>query len=214
MNKISINTGKSRTFIKRVALSNNISIKTLPRELTLEVNEKALLLGFRGFNRKEIAKRCGLSVGCVEQILSSKKQLVSWRKKCRYESKRRRCQLTIIKHMRENPSHIKQEVKKACYREFHWLYRNEKKWLNQNLPIPTKPQYRYKVDWENRDKQTASKIKAFLARQIGPISLSKLDMHLGGHDWMIKNKHRMPKSMAMHSYYNTNQLQLKLIKDA
>lgn len=71
MAEASRRTGKSRCFIKALAIRSNISLNLRPRKITVSVKENILLLAQKGFHRKEIARRWGVSVGSVETLISS-----------------------------------------------------------------------------------------------------------------------------------------------
>ncbi|WP_407083853.1 TnsD family Tn7-like transposition protein [Photobacterium leiognathi] len=79
-----------------------------------------------------------MSSGAVEQIISSEKGLASWRKQCRFESRRRCHRVCIIRYRQKYPLTIRKEIKKNCYASFMWLYKHDHQWLECNLPPPTK----------------------------------------------------------------------------
>ncbi|MFK3873745.1 TniQ family protein, partial [Pseudoalteromonas rhizosphaerae] len=83
-------TGKSRCYIKALALKLNIPVNLKPRYITESIRRGVLLLAKKGFHRKMIAAHFQISSGSVEQIISSEPSLVKNRKQFRYESKRRR----------------------------------------------------------------------------------------------------------------------------
>ena len=124
--------GKSRSYVKLVALQAGIySI------LTPAISNKVIRLAYKGFHRIEIARRLSISNGSVEMLISSVDGLVQWRKRCRYESKRRRCKWKVLKHLRENPLCTRKDIKQDCYAAFHWLYIHEKSWSESVLPYPS-----------------------------------------------------------------------------
>lgn len=190
-------TGKSRCYLKALALKNSIPIALKPRVITEKVTSYVISMAYKGFHRTAIAKELQISTGSVEQIISIEEGLVEKRKQFKYQSKRRRCKATILRAIRDNPSAIKQEIKNCCYAAFHWLYAHERSWLNNILPVPTKPKVHSKVDWKKRDLELAIKVESMLLKSKAVISRTKLDKAIGGHGWLIKYANKLPVTMAV-----------------
>ncbi|MFK3866320.1 TnsD family Tn7-like transposition protein [Pseudoalteromonas rhizosphaerae] len=188
-------TGKSRCYIKALAMKNNIPVELKPKVITESLICAVLKMAYKGFHRKVMATQFQISTGSVEQIISSEEGLVEKRKQFRYQSKRRKYKATILRAIRDNPSAIKQEIKKHCYAAFHWLYANERIWLNATLPPPTKPIVRSKVDWDKRDFELALEVKAIMCMTKGTITRTKLDKALGGHGWLTRYANRLPETI-------------------
>ncbi|MGB5853751.1 MAG: TnsD family Tn7-like transposition protein [Oceanisphaera sp.] len=132
-------TGKSRCYLKRLALLNAIPITTKPRALTEECKQCILRLAHAGVHRKAISKRCSIGIGSVEQVVSSTHGMVERRKLCHWESKRRRCRVKILRYRQSYPKAIRQQIKVQCNAEFFWLYLNDRGWLEAVLPKSKKP---------------------------------------------------------------------------
>ncbi|VDL35294.1 hypothetical protein BANRA_04443 [Escherichia coli] len=97
-------TGKSRCYLRRLALLNDIPLKLKPKKLTGECQKRIIGLAYAGMHRKAISERCGIGIGSVEQVISSQPGLVEHRKRCHWESKRRRCRLEIAKYLKSHRS--------------------------------------------------------------------------------------------------------------
>ncbi|HDL6976182.1 TPA: hypothetical protein PXM11_003300 [Yersinia enterocolitica] len=67
-------------------------------------------LARKGFHRKEIARRFNISKGSVEIIISTTNGLVDFRKKCKFESKRRSYKCQIIRFIQNNPYACRQDI--------------------------------------------------------------------------------------------------------
>ncbi len=132
-------TGKSRSYLKRIALLNGVPIKLKPRMLTNGIKDKIIKLATLSMHRKSISEICGVGIGSVEQVISSKNGLVEWRKRCHFESKRRRCRLELLRYVAVNSSSLRRDIKSKCNAAFFWLYHHDKKWLEGILPQATKP---------------------------------------------------------------------------
>ncbi|MEF1300628.1 TnsD family Tn7-like transposition protein [Vibrio owensii] len=132
-------TGKSRCYLKRIALKHGVPINLKPRMLTDSIKGKIIELATLSMHRKSISKICGVGIGSVEQVISSKSGLVEWRKRCHFESKRRRYRLELLRYVTVNTSSLRQDIKSKCNAAFFWLYHHDKKWLEEILPQATKP---------------------------------------------------------------------------
>lgn len=199
MASISRITGKSRCYIKALALRLNIRINLKPRYITESIKQEVLNLAKRGFHRKAIATLFKISSGSVEQIISSEPSIVANRKLFKYESKRRKYKAIILRFIKYHPSAIRQKIKNNCYAAFHWLYVNEKAWLESIQPPPSKLKPKPKIDWKKRDRILAMKVRITVNSAKSAISRSQLDEKLGGHGWLIRYQHKLPETMA--EYY-------------
>jgi hypothetical protein len=187
--------GKSRCYVKSVAMKRNIPFQKKPYILTDETIKQIVVMAYKGFHRRTIARNYHISTGSVEQIISSEPGLVEKRRRYKFEAKRRRYKAQILRTLKQQPLAIKQEIKKACYAAFHWLYAHEKAWLNLTLPSPTKPIVRSKVNWEKRDIELAPQVSNIMHNINGAISRAELDKAIGGHGWLIRMKHKLPITM-------------------
>ncbi|MBF38326.1 TnsD family Tn7-like transposition protein [Idiomarina sp. UBA4520] len=139
LNKIQKITGKSRCYLKRLALLNNIPIKLRPRKLSIDCINNVLRLARHGMSRKVIAKLCCIGIGSVEQIISSEPGLAEHRRHLRRESKRRQCKLSILNYKSLNPRAARKDFQRNCNQAYYWFYKNDRNWLEKVLPEPTKP---------------------------------------------------------------------------
>ncbi|MDD7795899.1 TnsD family Tn7-like transposition protein [Clostridium sp. 'White wine YQ'] len=103
---------------------------------------------------------------------------------------------SIIKFMEKNPCMTISSIRLNRYKEFAWLYKNDRDWLHDNLPEPRRNRHKEynKVDWEKRDnillmllkndynsikrsQETVRITKTLLGRRVGKLSYieKKLD---------------------------------------
>ena len=195
--EISRLTEKSRCYLKGLAMAESIPIKIRPYILKDKVITDIIARAYKGFHRKAIANSFHISTGSVEQIISSEQGLVKKRKRYKFESKRRRYKAQILRALREKPLAMKQEIKDVCSAAFHWLYTHERTWLNSTLPKPTNPVVRSKINWAERDRKLAPKVRTIILKFKGVISRAKLDKEIGGHGWIIRMQHKLPITMAV-----------------
>lgn len=142
--QISRDIGKSRCYIKRIASLHGVPVNIKPKLLTPQVIAAIFELAYKGFHRREIARRCEVGVGSVEQIISNTLGLVQRRKKCHFQSVRRKNRYILLNYLASHPESLRKDVKQNCSPAFFWLYLNDKKWLEGELPKPTKPMGRHK----------------------------------------------------------------------
>lgn len=138
-------TGKSRCYLRRLALLNDIPLELKPKKLTGECQKRIIELAYGGMHRKAISERCSIGIGSVEQVISSQSGLVEHRKRCHWESKRRRCRFEIAKYLKSHPRALRRDCKAQCNAAFFWLYLNDPIWLEASLPTAQKPKGRYIV---------------------------------------------------------------------
>lgn len=185
-------SGKSRTYLKLLAIQEGIPINLSPKVLTKEIKDKIAYIAKLGFHRRVIAKSFNVSEGSIEQVISSVEGLVEHRKKCKFESKRRRYKAEILRALSSNPWASKEHIKQNHYAAFHWLYRHERKWLNQKLPLPQKPKQNPRVDWQKRDKEVHKDLQKILQITQESFSNYQLDKLLGGHGWLTRKLDKLP----------------------
>ncbi|NBA16102.1 TnsD family Tn7-like transposition protein [Aeromonas caviae] len=144
-------TGKSRCYLKRLASLHRIPLNLKPKTLTQEINGQIVQLARKGIHRKSIAQQCGIGIGSVEQVISSEPGLVEWRRRCHWESKRRRCFAQIARFRQQHPKAIRQEIKTQCKAAYSWLYLNDRGLFDDILPKPLKAVGRAYLGYEGLD---------------------------------------------------------------
>lgn len=198
--EVSRKTGWSVSYLKRLAGLNNIEVLREPILLTRENQAIELKMAWKGFHQRIIASKFGVSIGAIEMLISSESGLVGYRKKCKYESKRRRYKVEILRAVMKSPRWIRQQIKTNHSSAYFWLFSNEKGWFNQNLPKATAPICNPKVNWQARDSELAKTVSEILSVSNQKMSLTKLEQIISYHG-LIKNKHRLPKTMKIYDNY-------------
>ena len=113
MAEVSRITGKSRCFLKVLAMKNNIPIVLKPKVITEEVISGFISMAYKGFHRKAIAKEFQVSTGSVEQIISSEEGLVEKRKQFKHQSKRRRYKVLILRILKKIHWQLGKKLKRS-----------------------------------------------------------------------------------------------------
>ncbi|MCY6957426.1 TnsD family transposase [Clostridium brassicae] len=99
-----------------------------------------------------------------------------------------------------NPTATRTEIRNMCKKEYMYLYRNDKKWLEDNLPLKSKSINRNKkVDWDKRDIEFVALIKVKykeLLSKDSPIRITKssIGKSAGILVTLEKNINKLPKT--------------------
>lgn len=94
-------------------------------------------------------------IGCDNLVHSNMKiQHSSGNGKIRF-TKEENYKKNITKFIDDNPSVSIKTIRQNNYKEYSWLYRNDREWLNRNLPKPSKIKKieSKRVDWGARDSE-------------------------------------------------------------
>jgi hypothetical protein len=87
----------------------------------------------------------------------------------------------IVEMVKEYPDYCRQQIRDKFKKQYIYLYRHDKDWLNNNLPRSIlngekNVNNRYKVDWMKRDKELVQKVKIIheeLLKLEKPIRITK-----------------------------------------
>lgn len=192
MAEVSRQVGKSRCYVKGIALKHQIPVNLRPKVITKALKQDVIEMARKGFHRQVIATKHQVSTGSIELIISTTKGLVEWRKLCKHQSMSRRYKAQITRYLLTQPQATIQNVKTDCEAAFFWLYTHQKDWLDSCLPAPQKVQHVDRVDWEKRDKEFSKLVAQILSNSNHKLSRTELDRALGGHGWLISKKKKLP----------------------
>jgi|TARA_B100000700_G_scaffold92408_1_gene104356 transposase len=141
LNQVSKIIHKSRTYVKSVALRAGITDRFNPKRIDQTMRNKIVAMAYKGWHRRFIAKTFSVSEGSVEMIISSIPELVKYRKRCKYESKRRSYRVEILRFIDNNADCIRQDIFDNCNAAAHWLFGNDRGWYDENMPAPLLPKF-------------------------------------------------------------------------
>jgi len=100
----------------------------------------------------------------------------------RFEDRRETKRQHFISIQSENPNSTRVQLQEKCGRLYTWLYRNDRDWFIQRLPLRRrcgKPARR--IDWELRDYEIAAKVlQVAIERKRHPESLKRITTSLLG----------------------------------
>ncbi|WP_447067191.1 TnsD family Tn7-like transposition protein [Vibrio alginolyticus] len=197
MAAVSREIGKSRCYVKSIALKNRLPVNLKPKKITKSLKASVVKWAVKGFHREVISKMHHISSGSVEQIISTTVGLVELRKRCKVDSLRRRYRCQILRFVVSNPTANRQGIKSACEAAFYWLYNHECNWLESVLPEPTETQLVDKVDWRQRDNELLELVNEHLLTSTCRVSRTELDRMLGGHGWLTSKIAKLPKTKEL-----------------
>ena len=198
MAEVSRQVGKSRCYVKAVALKHQISVNLRPRVITEAFKQSVIDMARKGFHRQVIAKKHQVSTGSIELIISTTEGLVGWRKLCKYQSMSRRYKAQITRFLLTQPQATIQNVKVDCEAAFFWLYNHQKDWLDSRLPAPQKAIHIDRVDWKHRDIELSRKVTTLFSCPNTTLNRTQLDLLLGGHGWLyLPTLSNLPKTKQL-----------------
>ncbi len=196
MREISRRMKVSVGFIKQLAKRKGIAVDERRQFITADMQRNIIDLAIAGIDRKLIASKFGISVGAVEQLIQSVRGLSVWRQYLRMLSKRnearKRLKCAIGMHLNLSRT----EIRKQVPQEYALLYKYDKTWLLEALPITSKRQYHGYKQWLNRDQTLLPKLKKAIRGNIcsqGVVpSQYELDKAFGRHGWFTRSFEKMP----------------------
>lgn len=197
MAEVSRQVGKSRCYVKSVALKHQIPVNLRPKVITEALKQDVIDMARKGFHRQVIARKHQVSTGSIEVIISTTEGLVEWRKLCKHQSMSRRYKAQITRYLLVQPLATIQHVKTACEAAFFWLYLYQHDWLECHLPEPKKTEHRDRVDWGKRDIELASLVQQTLNELSEPIYRTELERILGCHGWLTAKKGKLHKTLLI-----------------
>lgn len=203
MAEVSRQIGKSRCYVKGVALKHQIPVNLRPKVITEAFKQSVIDMAHKGFHRQVIARMHQVSTGSIEVIISATEGLVEWRKLCKHQSMSRRYKAEITRFLLTQPQATIKNVKTDCEAAFFWLYNHQKDWLDHCLPEPQKVQHVNRVDWVQRDKELSKQVAQILYNSDRKLSRTELDRALGGHGWLTSKKKKLPRTLnVITKFYN------------
>jgi hypothetical protein len=122
-----------------------------------------------------------------------------------YFKKKEFHQSKIIKLLKQEPNLLRKQIYRRMPSSYQWIIRNEKDWLETNLPKPYRRRIN-RIDWDKRDSEiyikTLGVIKDILENNIPEkISAYALSKHVK-YNISRENLTKMPKTKALIEKYS------------
>ncbi|GEM_PF-5406504 len=116
----------------------------------------------------------------------------------------RKHQSRIINAIKSNPSAKRQDIRGACCAAYYYLYNNDRKWFEENMPRKIKARCNGKVDWGERDLELSVVVEGYLSGARRLVSLNELDKAVSGRRWLTRYRHRMPICFSLYLEWLVN----------
>jgi hypothetical protein len=125
---------RSVIYVKKLAIQNNIPVKT--RAKRIFGADIALIVGLLkdGVKTQQIASEVDYSVGAVEQVLSQHPGLVKKRHQMRFNAQCHKHQSCILRALAEHPEYHRGDFQREYRASYSWLFKHDKEWLYSVLP--------------------------------------------------------------------------------
>lgn len=123
----------------------------------------------------------------------------------------------LIKGIRQYPSYSRTQIRKCFPKEYMYLYRHDKKWLFEQLPIiQEKKNNKAIVDWASRDREYCNKVEELYKELIEldkpvRITISNIGKRLGILSNLEKHLDKLPqtKKLLSETTESTQQFQIR-----
>lgn len=131
---VSARCKRSVIYVKKLAIQNNIPVKT--RAKRIFGADIALIVGLLkdGVKTQQIAREVDYSVGAVEQVLSQHPSLVEQRHQMRFNAQCHKHQNFILQALAEHPEYHRGDFQRECRASYSWLFKHDKEWLYSVMP--------------------------------------------------------------------------------
>jgi predicted DNA-binding protein YlxM (UPF0122 family) len=208
MREISRRVNLSVCAIKSLAKRHHIRLDERRQFITVDIENKVIEEAIDGQYRNDIAIKYEISEGAVEQIIQSVEALSLWRQYLRMYNKRNEMREELTYTLKLFPNASRKDIRSHASRSFIWLFKFDKKWLNNALPpkLPRK-YYGYKL-WSKRDDEFLPKMTSFLNEQIQNTSvvptLTAVDKYFGGHGWFTRSIEKLPRCKSAYEIFIKN----------
>lgn len=128
----------------------------------------------------------------------------------------------ILRYKKEHPKSTRNQLRKYLKKQYSWFYRNDRKWLINNLPVQSKTNKTIttqRVDWGKRDDTICAKLEETyinLIRGNARIRITKslLGCRLGISAMIYYNLNKLPKTehYLKHVVESVEKFQIRRVK--
>ena len=194
MEQVSLQTGKSRCYIRRRCELAGVVHQTNNNGYDESVKHAVLIQAQIGRHRQDIADNLGVGIGYVEQVISNSVGLSQWRATLRVLKR-----VNVSSHELQqarilHPSWIRKELKAKHSKAFFCLYHHNRALLESILPAKTKPTVS-PHDWSSEDDRLYQAISSL--KDISSMSFTNITQSVRDRGHLRKNIDQLPKSRAL-----------------
>jgi hypothetical protein len=188
-------TQLSAAMIINIANEHGIPVPRRPKFLTVIDRQRILSLAQGNDSLSEISAKLGFHEVTICKIIEETPQLVATRKAARVAARQLHHRTLLSNYLGANPQDTKTKIRAACYRSWTWLYRHDKKWLENTLPKP-KINGRTRKDRSKRDEPFAGRIDQILSKTKHPLTLTELRRQAELHHRIYDELEELPQTRA------------------
>lgn len=209
-NCIESKTGKSRCYIKRISELNKINHQSNSMAFPESIRRQVLIKAFYGIHREEIASLLSVSVGYVEQVISSEPMMSEWRKHLRIRKHVLSAYRELETIRKANPLWCRTRVRKNAQSAYFTLYNNDKSLIDKVMPQKTRPSTPPK-NWQEEDERILQILKGL--NDLCAMSLCEIGRRVNDHGNLRRRISKLPKSamfLAKHGKLKKHQINLTI----
>lgn len=141
--------------------SMGLNLSRRPKKLSPMVRSQAVRQLQSGAHKADVAAAAGVSVETVTRILLGEPGLHAAWSASREAKVRDRARDAWLTQLEANGALGLKWMREMVPREYAWLYRNDRAWLNTHKPAPIPPRNRKRtspVDWTARDQDLSTQV--------------------------------------------------------
>lgn len=109
----------------------------------------------------------------------------------------------VLNLIKSQSNITRQQIRKSLIKQYIWLYRNDKEWLNSNLPLKVKPSpVNNRVNWELRDIEICEMLKSECEKLLSlakPVRITRslLSRRIGKQELIEKWLTKLPRTKQL-----------------
>ncbi|MFA9458820.1 TnsD family transposase [Halalkalibacter sp. AB-rgal2] len=154
----------------------------------------------QGLSNYDISRKLNCDIGTVKKYRNQKQivQCTDCNKETQQATDYRKVWLTLIE---THPNKSVTQLRNSNNNAYSWLYRNDKKWLQEHSPKLKRTSPAVKVNWNDRDEDILSEVKAAIAllkNREKPVFInrSQVGKSIGQLGIIEKHLNKFPKTKA------------------
>jgi transposase len=123
----------SAATVRNIAKRQGVQLASMKRHVDNTTERSITIKLMVGLPTEQISLQLGVSISDVEQVLSGQPEIKFLRRRFRHYSKRYESRENVLKTIAGLKDYRVKELKDKCYRDYMWLYKNDKLWLLETL---------------------------------------------------------------------------------
>ena len=194
MGEVNRNTGKSMSYIRRVAELNNMIHASHPTAFSQITRDRVVQEALKGLHREDIAKDLQVGRGYVEMVISNTPGLTAQRKSIVIKLKAQKAINELRSTRANHPDWRRKEIKQQHAQAFFYLYTHHPALLELLLPAKTPPRLPPR-NWCKDDLRLFEAIKELQGKE--NMSLSAIGRALNDRGYLRKQLQNLPMTRKL-----------------